>query len=201
MNKIIIVHYEEDTAAIEAFEERVEHFWCKTVDYTRNAIISILGGLGDIDALVTRLMSLQEDIGNAVAPYYGNDAADTVTNVLKQHVTLLVDIVKNIKDGKSTEELEKSLQTNIDAIATFLDSADPDNWPKDVVLGLLKKHVECTLAEARTRFAKDWPADFAAYEECKANIEKLAYAMAGGIVNKFPEMFVMQYSSRTIKKK
>jgi len=201
MNKIIIVHYEEDPAAVEAFEEAVEHLWCKTVDYTRNAIISILGGLDDIDAVAAKLMSLQEDIGNAVKPYYGNEAADAVTTLLKQYVTILVDIIKNIKDGKSTEQLETSLQTNVDAIATFLDSADPDNWPKDVVLGLLKKHIECTLKIARARFTKDWPADFVAYEECKANIEQLAYAMACGIVYKFPEMFVMQYSSKTIKKK
>jgi hypothetical protein len=201
MNKIIIVHYEEDPAAVEAFEEAVEHLWCKTVDYTRNAIISILSGIDDIDAVATRLMSLQEDIGNAIAPYYGNEAADAVTTLLKQHVTILVDIIKNIKDGKSTEQLETSLQANVDAIATFLDSADPDNWPKDVVLSLLKKHIACTLKIARSRFAKDWPADFDAYEECKNNIEQLAYAMAGGILNKFPEMFVMQYSSKTIKKK
>lgn len=201
MNKIIIVHYEEDPAAVEAFEETVEHLWCKTVDYTRNAIISILSGLEDIDAVTARLMKLQEDIGNAVSPYYGDEAAMAVTTLLKQHATIVVDIVKNIKDAKSIEELEKSLQTNVDAIATFLDSADPDNWPKDVVLGLLKKHIACTIKLAQSRFAKDWPADFAAYEECKANIEKIAYAMSGGILNKFPEAFVMQYSSKTIKKK
>ena len=201
MNKIIIVHYEEDPAAVEAFEEAVEHLWCKTVDYTRNAIISILGSLEDIDAVAAKLMKLQEDIGNAVAPYYGEEAADAVTALLKQHVTKVVDIVKNIKDAKSTEAFESELQANVDAIATFLDSADPENWPKDVVLSLLKKHIECTLKLARARFAKDWPADFVAYEECKANIEKLAYAMAGGILNKFPEQFVMQYSSKTIKKK
>ena len=201
MNKIIIVHYEEDPESIEAFEEDVEHLWCKTVDYTRNAIISILSGLDDIDAVTTRLMSLQEDIGNAISPYYGDEAATAVTTLLKQHVTTVVDIVRNIKNGIGTEELEAALQTNIDAIATFLDSADPDNWPKEVVLGLLKNHVECTLKEVRARFAKNWTADFAAYEECKANIEKLAYAMAGGIVEKFPELFVMQYSSRTNKKK
>lgn len=201
MNKIIIVHYEEDSEAIEAFEEQVEHLWCKTVDYTRNAIISILSGLEDIDAVIARIMSLQEDIGNAVAPYYGDEAATAVTSLLKQHVSTLLDIVRNIRNGGNTEALEAALQVNIDSIATFLDGADPDNWPKDVVLGLLKKHVECALKEARARFAKDWTSEFVAYEECKANIEKLAYAMADGIVEKFPEAFVMQYSSKTIKKK
>lgn len=201
MNKIIIVHYQEDPAAIEAFEETVEHLWCQHVDYTRNAIISILGGLEDIDAVTARLMKNQEDIGNAIAPYYGEEAAASVIQLLKQHIAAVIDIVKHIKDSSSAVELEAALQTNADSIATFLDAADPDNWPKDVVLGLLKKHIECTFREATSRFAKDWAADFAAYEECKGNIEKLAYAMAGGILNKFPETFVMQYSSKTIKKK
>jgi hypothetical protein len=201
MNKIIIVHYEEDPKAVEAFEEAVEHFWCKTVDYTRNAIISILSGLEDIDAVFARLMKNQEDIGNAIIPYYGEDAAIELTRLLKEHITIAGNIFKAIKDSNSTTALEEEWLTNADAIAAFLDSADSDSWPKATVLALLKKHMECTLKEAASRFSKDWVADFLAYEDCKRNIENLAYAMADGILNKFPEQFVMQYSSRTIKKK
>ena len=201
MNKVIIVHYEEDSEAVDAFEEAVEHLWCKTVDYTRNAIISILNGTEDIAAVVARLMKNAEDLGNAITPYYGEAAAAELTQLLKEHITITGDIVKAVKDVASTTELEAAWQANAEAIAVFLDSADSDNWPKLVVLGLLKKHLEHTRASVAARAAKDWPADFTAYEASKMNIEKIAYAMADGILNKFPEKFVMQYSSKTIKKK
>ena len=201
MNKIIIVHYEEDQAAVDAFKKQVEHLWYQHVDYTRNAIISILGTLGDAAAVVERLMKNQTEIGMAVAPYYGAGAGEAVATLLKKHITLIEGVVKNIKEAKSTVELEASLQENATDIATFLDSADPDNWPLAVVNDILKKHIECTLAQARSRAATDWAADFAAFDFCKTNIEMLAYAMANGIVDKFPEAFVMQYSSKVIKKK
>ena len=201
MNKVIIVHYTEDQAAVDAFKAQVEHLWYQHVDYTRNLIISTLGSLEDTVAVIDRLMKNQEEIGSAVSPYYGEEAAAAVINLLKTHVTLVADIVKNIKDAKSTTELEAAAVANADAIATFLDSADPDNWPKSVVMAILAAHLTCTLSQATARFAKDWAVDFAAYENCKSNIEQLATAMACGIVDRFPEAFVMKYSSKTIKKK
>lgn len=200
MNKVIIVHYTEDQAAVDAFKAQVEHLWYQHVDYTRNLIISTLGSLEDTVAVIDRLMKNQEDIGNAVSPYYGEEAASVVIGLLKNHITLVADIVKNIKDATGTAELEAAAAANADSIATFLDSADPDNWPKAVVFDILARHLECTLNQANARFAKDWVTDFDTYDACKRNIEQLATAMSCGIVDKFPESFVMKYSSKTIKK-
>lgn len=201
MNKIIIVHYEEDINAIRVFESLVEKLWYQHVNYTRQAIISILGGLDDVNAVYDRLMKNQEDIGQLIIPYYGDDAAAALTLLLKEHINLASDIVKAIKDSKSTTELEAKWQANAEAIAKFLDSADSDNWPYDAVLGILKQHLTCTLKQAAARFSKDWAADMAAYEEGSSVIGDLAEAFYNGIVSKFPEMFVMQYKSKTIKKK
>jgi len=201
MNRIIIVHYEEDPDAIDAFENHVEKLWYQHVNYTRQAIISIMGGLEDTAAVIDRLMKNQEDIGNAIIPYYGEAAAAELTGLLKDHITIAGDIFKAIKSGANTTELEAKWQTNAEAIATFLNAADPDNWPYDVALGILNKHLAYTLAEAKARFAKDWVADITAYEDVSSVIGDLAEAFYEGILDKFPEMFVMQYSSKTIKKK
>src|SRR5438309_1072643 len=60
--------------------------WEDHITYTRNAIISLLGSLPDVDAVSARLMKNQEDIGNAVKPYYGNDAGTKLTGLLKEHI-------------------------------------------------------------------------------------------------------------------
>ena len=201
MNKIIIVHFEEDPAAIESFKKEVSQLWHQHVEYTRNAIVSSLAGLDDAAAVVARLMTNQEDIGKIISPYYGESAATDLTNLLKEHIGIAGRIIQAIKDGTSTTDLETLWQSNAESIATLLDSLDPENWPKDVVLGLLKDHMACTLEDAKQRKAKEWTKEFAAHDECQKGIEALACAMADGIVAKFPEAFVIQYSSKTIKKK
>lgn len=201
MNKVIIVHYEEDPDAIERFQSLVQKLWYRHVDYTHQAIISIMAGIDNTAAIIDRLMKNQEDIGNAIIPYYGEEAAAELTRLLKEHVTISSDIFKAIKEARSTTDLEAAWNTNAEAIATFLDAADSGNWPKGVVLSVLKKHVECTMNAAKAHFAKDWNAEMVAYEDCCDAIYTLAEVMSGGIVNKFPEYFVMQYSSKTIKKK
>jgi hypothetical protein len=48
--------------------------WEEHITYTRNYIISALGDLPDQDAVAKRLLRNQDDIGNAIKPYYGEDA-------------------------------------------------------------------------------------------------------------------------------
>lgn len=201
MNKIIIVHFEEDPEAIESFRSSAKQLWHQHINYTHHAIISTLAGLEDASAVVARLMKNQEDIGAIIAPYYGDDAGAKLTTLLKEHIDIAGKIVQAIKDGVSTTDLETKWQANADAIATLLDSLDSEYWPKADVLAMLKDHLACTLKEAVAYKAKDWTKAFEAYDECNKVIEKLACALADGIVERFPEAFVIQYSSKTIKKK
>jgi hypothetical protein len=200
MNKIIIVHYEEDPAAIEAFKKQVAKLWSQHGDYTRQAIVSTIAGLEDADATVAKLMKNQEDIGAAVVPYYGAAAGAELTRLLKEHVTIAVDIFNAIKEARSTTALESVWLTNSQAIAKLLDSADSDHWPYEVVLGILNQHTDSALKQARSRFAKDWVADIAAVDESYDTTQALANAFATGILEKFPEQFVLKYSSKTVKK-
>jgi len=45
--------------------------WEDHITYTRNYIISALADLLDVDAVAKRLLRNQNDIGDAIAPYYG----------------------------------------------------------------------------------------------------------------------------------
>jgi len=145
-------------------------------------------------------MKNQEDIGQLLAPFYGKDDAETFTKLLKTHIMLAGDIITAIKDSKSTVALETAWNTNAEEIATFLDSLDPDNWPKETVLAVLKKHLACTLDEVNAIAKKDWVAGIAAYDACSLVIAQLAYAVATGIVDKFPEAFTMQYTTKSFKR-
>src|SRR5688500_11880011 len=48
--------------------------WSDHVVWTRDYIIAAVAGAGDADAAATRLMKNQEEIGNAIVPFYGQEA-------------------------------------------------------------------------------------------------------------------------------
>src|SRR4051812_8442132 len=56
-----------------------DHMW-----WTRSYIVDAVNGSAAASADATRLMKNQEDIGNAVATYYGKDAGNQLTALLKE---------------------------------------------------------------------------------------------------------------------
>src|SRR6202008_3667554 len=101
------------------------------ITYTRNYIISALGNLPDTGIVLARLMRNQEDIGNAVKPYYGEAAGQRLTSLLKEHIAIAGDVVAAAKSGDPGElnMQERRWSDNGRAIADFLAAANP-NWSR-----------------------------------------------------------------------
>src|ERR1700752_1723465 len=59
--------------------------WEDHVTWTRNVICCLVDDLPGSDQAVARLLKNQEDIGNAIKPYYGEDAGNKLTALLKPH--------------------------------------------------------------------------------------------------------------------
>src|ERR1041385_1042066 len=105
--------------------------WEDHITYTRNYIISALGDLGDKDAVAKRLLRNQEDIGNAIKPYYGDAAGDKLAGLLRDHILIATKVVDAAKsDNKQQlDEQQKKWSQNGKEIAAFLSGANP-NWSK-----------------------------------------------------------------------
>ena len=59
--------------------------------WTRDYIIAAVGDQPDAQAAANRLMKNQEDIGGAVARFYGAPAGQQLTTLLKEHISIAVD--------------------------------------------------------------------------------------------------------------
>src|SRR5437588_12539249 len=107
--------------------------WVDHIVYTRNYIISFVAGLSDSNVVAQRLLKNQEDIGNAIKPFYGEPAGTKLTGLLKDHILGAVAILKAAKTGNSTgaASAEKKWYENADQIATFLASANHNLPIKD----------------------------------------------------------------------
>jgi hypothetical protein len=168
----------------------MRQLWEEHIVYTRNFIISALADLGDTDKVAERLLRNQDDIGNAVKPFYGEEAGKKLAALLRDHILIAADIVKAAKAGNNDGVAggEKRWHANADEIATFLSGANP-NWPKAVLTDMLYKHLDFTTTEVISRIKKDWPADIEAYDKGHAHMLMFADSLTDGIVKQFPKKF------------
>ena len=163
--------------------------WEEHITWTRMYIVSAVADSQDTDKAAARLLRNQEDIGNAIKPFYGNEAGDKLTALLKEHILTAAEIIKEAKAGNSTAAAEKKWFSNADEIAAFLSKANP-NWPEKVVKDMLYNHLTLTKEEAVARLTKDYDADIAAFDKIHKQALEMADALSGGIVKQFPEKFI-----------
>ncbi len=121
-------------------ELRIEmrKLWEDHLTWTRNYIVSALANLADKDAVAQRLLKNQDDIGAAIAPYYGDAAGLKMAALLKAHILVATEVVGAAMKGDGAELIaaQKKWQDNGDAIATFLGGANP-HWAQ------AKLHARC----------------------------------------------------------
>ena len=170
--------------------QTMRKLWTDHTVWTRDYIVAAVDDRPDAPAAADRLMKNQEDIGNAVAAYYGQAAGQQITSLLKQHIAIAVDLIKAAKAGdqKAQTAANEKWQQNAGDIATFLSKANP-NWPKDVLVSMMKMHLTTTADEVVARLKHDWDGDVRAYDAVYNHILMMADALSDGIMKQFPEKF------------
>jgi hypothetical protein len=168
----------------------MRRLWTDHVFYTREYIVAATIGTENANSAAARLLRNQEDIGNAIIPYYGESAGKKLTDLLKQHIMIAVDLVNAAKSGdkKMFDEFDKKWTANADEIAAFLSGAN-SNWPKKDVTDLLHLHLKLTIEETVALLSKKWDDAIKKFDEVFAEIMVLADALTDGIVKQFPSKF------------
>ncbi len=177
-----------DSAA--QLKQDMRKLWTDHVVWTREYIIAAVGDQPDAQAAATRLLRNQDDIGNAVAKYYGGAAGQQLTTLLKEHITIAVDVIKAAKasDNAALKQADAKWQQNATSIADFLSKANP-HWPRATLVDMMKMHLSTTTEEVTARLAKKWDDDVRAFDAVYDHILKMSDALADGIVKQFPEKF------------
>jgi hypothetical protein len=171
--------------------------WEDHVTWTRNVIMNLVDNLPGKDQALARLMKNQDDIGNAIKPYYGNDAGDKLTKLLRDHIAISADVVMAAKNNNTTalNDANKRWTDNADQISSFLAGANP-NWKLEDVKSMMHDHLKLTTDEAVARIKKDYSADVAAYDKVHNEILMMSDALASGIIAQFPDKFKGDLSSK-----
>ena len=174
-----------------ALRADMRKLWEDHITWTRMVIVDFAAGLPDLKAAETRLLRNQADIGNAIKPYYGTAAGNTLTKLLRTHILEAVPVLTYAKAGdkaKLTQALAR-WYANANQIARFLTTANPANWPLAMTTQMMKDHLALTTDEAVARLQGKWTADIAAYDRVHTEILKMADMLSDGLVAQFPGRF------------
>ena len=180
----------QSTAAAITLKQDMRKLWTDHVVWTREYIVAALGDQPDAQAAANRLMRNQEDIGNAVGKIYGDAAGKQLTALLKEHISIAVDLIKAAKAGDKAgqQSADAKWQQNGVAIADFLSKANP-NWPRATLVDLMKGHLSTTTNEVVARLNKKWDEDVRAFDEVYRHILMMSDALSDGIIKQFPDKF------------
>ena len=184
-------HAKADISVEElAFRQDMRKLWEDHVTWTRLAVISLTTDSPDTGATVGRLLQNQDDIGAAIAPFYGVEAGSRLATLLREHITIAADLIAAAQAGNQSEVARQQArwEANADEIARFLNSANP-RWKLDETRNMLLEHLQLTTSEVVARLQSDWTADVAAYDEIHRQALHMADMLSTGIVAQFPKRF------------
>ena len=174
-----------------ALHDNMRTLWEDHGSWTRMAIVGFADNSPDLQPTEDRLLANQADIGNAVKPYYGEDAGNMLTDLLKQHIQTAVGVLQAAKTGDPAQlnQAKAAFYANGNQIADFLTNANPQNWPRDAVQNMMKTHLDQVVQmgsdELTHRYA-DSVNDWNAYRD---HFLAMADTLSDGIVKQFPNRF------------
>ena len=179
------------TSSEFALRQGMRSLWEDHVSWTRLAIISLTTDSPDTKATVARLLRNQSDTGNAIKPYYGAKAGTGLTQLLREHILIAADLVAAAKAGDKAKLAteQTAWQRNADAIATFLNKANPDAWKLGEMKSMLQSHLALTTQEVVARLQGKWNADVRAYDAIVTQALGMADMLSDGIIHQFPARF------------
>jgi hypothetical protein len=175
----------------QAFHDTMRKLWEDHVTWTRLVIVSLSKDLPDSGPTVARLLQNQQDIGDAIKPFYGDAAGEQLSALLTDHILIAAEIIQDAKNNDTAEfEADKARwYANADDIAEFLHAANPDNWSLEEMQMMMHEHLDLTLREAANYLHSDYAGSVADYDQIHLQILGMADMLSDGIIRQFPKSF------------
>jgi hypothetical protein len=174
-----------------ALHDNMRTLWEDHGSWTRMAIVSFADNSPDLQPTEDRLLANQADIGNAVKPYYGEDAGNKLTDLLKQHIQTAVGVLQAAKAGDPAQlnQAKAAFYANGNQIADFLTNANPQNWPREATQNMMKTHLDQVVQMGSDELTHHYPESVNDWNAYRDHFLAMADTLSDGIVKQFPNRF------------
>lgn len=162
--------------------------WVSNAIWMREYIVNTIEADFSLPAATQRLDRNQTEIGNAFATFYGAEVGTKVTNLLRQHSTLVSQMITSVRasNSDSLRAADARWTRNAQEFATVLSTANPVNWTYDRTNPLLADALSMTAQMTRQRLERDWNGDVATFDKILERSLVIADAVSDGIIKQFP---------------
>jgi hypothetical protein len=173
-----------------AYHDEWRKLWEDHITWTRVVIMGILDELPGTQAYIDRLLQNYEDMEDALAPYYG-DEAEVLGDLIKDHLVIAAEILTAAHDG-DTAAMNDAIErwyANAHDIAVQMNEMNPQSWPLEETEQMWVEHLDATLEEATTHLTGDFAGEVAAYDLIHDLALEMADFISNGVMQQFPSQF------------
>jgi len=161
--------------------------WEQHFHWTVLAIVSILQDLPQSEQIVQRLLRNPVDFANAFAPFYGEEDAQRLEELLTNHLTIAAELVQAAQagDDNALADADARWRQNADNIAAFLGEINT-NWSVEDWEAMLNEHLDIISAFVEAWIAGNNEEAITQIDNMEAQILEMADMMVYGISEQFP---------------
>ena len=183
-----------DKSTPKAVELRLafRDLWVDHIYWVRNvALMTKLGETAAAKVAEEQTLENAQNIANVIIPFYGKEAANNMYGLLVGHYAATKEYMNTVFNDKKEEEAAalKKMNKNAAELSAFLNSANPENWPRGALLSALIAHMGHHMDQINAINAKDFSAEAKNWEAMMKEIYAVADTLAEGIVKQFPQEF------------
>lgn len=171
-----------------AYHDEWRKLWEDHITWTRVVIMGILSDLPGTNVYIDRLLQNAQDMEDALAPYYGDDA-EVLGDLIRDHLVIAAQILQAAKNGQPLDGLIASWYANAHDIAVQMNEMNPEFWPLEETEKMWTDHLDATLAEAVAHLTGDFEGEVSAYDEVHDLALEMADFFSDGVMRQFPNGF------------
>jgi hypothetical protein len=181
--------YDDDDMGqdMEDLYEYLRMLWEQHVYWTRMAVMGIVHELPETDMILQRLLRNAVDFANAIRPYYGEEAAQSLEDLFTAHLTIAAELVQAAKAGDeaAVADANQRWYDNAEQIADFLSNLNP-YWKADDWNAMLKEHLDLLGNNISDMIAQNYEESINSYDDVEMQALEMADMMSEGISMQFP---------------
>jgi len=169
-------------------EVRVEmrQLWAEHMEWTYATVDAFFHDQAGLTPKLNRLLQNQEDIGNSIKPYFGNEAGEKLAKLLTEHIQLAVPVLSAAQNGNnaSLEEAIDNWYANAQEIGDDFAILNPKAWDQEALRDIWKTHITQTVGYSVALLQNNLDDAIAQYQQAYDHMMEMADEMTDGIVNK-----------------